>query len=84
MRKEAQDHAARHKKILSDLKTLLKPSIFLSAYPKLLFEIERRNLFNRCISADAVTMNKAIAVEIAERKKFLKAYGDEIPETFIP
>ena len=29
-------------------------------------------------------MNKAIAVEASERKKFLKAFGDEIPESFIP
>ena len=29
-------------------------------------------------------MNKTIAVEASERKKFLKAFGDEIPESFIP
>ena len=29
-------------------------------------------------------MNKAIAAEAAERKKFLKAYGDEIPDNFVP
>ena len=29
-------------------------------------------------------MNKAIAVEAQERKKFLKAFGDELPEFFIP
>lgn len=66
------------------MKTLLKPAMFLQAYPKLLLEIERRNLFNRCMGADAASMNKAIAAEAAERKKFLKAYGDEIPETFVP
>ena len=66
------------------MKTLLKPAMFLQAYPKLLVEIERRNLFNKCMSADAATMNKAIAAEAAERKKFLKAYGDEIPDNFVP
>lgn len=29
-------------------------------------------------------MNKVITTEVAERKKFLKTYGDEIPESFIP
>ena len=66
------------------MKTLLKPAIFLQSYPKLLLEIERRNLFNKCMTADVASMNKAISAEAAERKKFLKAYGDEIPETFIP
>ena len=41
-------------------------------------------MFNKCIAADAGTMNKAISVEVAERKKFLKSFGDEIPEQFIP
>lgn len=36
------------------------------------------------MGADAATMNKAIAAEVAERKKFLKMYGDEIPESFVP
>jgi len=82
--KEASDQAAKQKKIWHDLKTLLKPAMFMQAYPKLLNEIERRIIFNKCMAADATTMNKAIAAEVSERKKFLKAYGDEIPETFIP
>jgi len=40
---------AKQKKIWSDLKTLLKPTQFLQAYPKLLLEIERRNIFNQLI-----------------------------------
>lgn len=74
----------KQKKSLTDLKTLLKPQLFQEAYPKLLHEIERRNLFNLCIAADAATMNRAIAVEAQERKRFLKAFGDELPESFIP
>jgi len=68
------------------MKSLLKPAIFLQAYPKLLCEIERRNLFNKCMSADSATMNKAIAAEVAERKQFLNLYGDDIdiPDTFVP
>lgn len=49
IRKEATDHSVKQKKSWSDLKTLLKPSHFQQAYPKLLHEIERRNLFNSCI-----------------------------------
>lgn len=50
----------------------------------MLIEIERRNIFNQMIGSDATTMNKTIAAEVAERKKFLKTFGDEIPESFIP
>lgn len=58
--------------------------MFLQTYPKLLVEIERRNLFNKCLGADAASMNKAIAAEVAERKKFISVYGDEIPESLVP
>lgn len=74
----------KQKKTRQDLKTLLKPGLFLQAYPKLLVEIERRNLFNKCVLGDTAAINKAILAEVVERKKFMKQYGDEIPENFIP
>ena len=84
MQQEAAENGKKQKKIWIDLKTLLKPGLFLHAYPNLLTEIERRNIFNKCIQADTASMNKAIAAELAERKKFMKNFGDEIPENFIP
>ena len=68
----------------SDLQTLLKPSIFFKSYPKILTEINRRNIFNSCLTKDIEVVNSLISNEVGERKKFLKMYGDEIPEDFVP
>ena len=82
--KEVSDLAAKQQKLTTDLQTLQKPSNFLSAYPKILSEINRRNLFNQCLQTDLEVINHVISSEITERKKFLKQYCDEIPESFIP
>jgi hypothetical protein len=74
----------KQQKVTNDLQTLQKPNNFLLAYPKILSEINRRNLFNQCLQTDLEVINQVITSEISERKKFLKQFCDEIPESFIP
>ena len=82
--KETSELAIKQKKVTNDLQTLLKPQNFFQSYPKILAEISRRNMFNSCLTTDIEVINQVIASEVAERKKFLKQFGDEIPETFVP
>ena len=84
MSKEVSDLAMKQQKVTNDLQTLQKPNNFLLAYPKILSEINRRNLFNQCLQTDLEVINQVITSEISERKKFLKQFCDEIPESFIP
>ena len=58
-------------KTTKDLRSLMKPSLFLNAYPSVLKEVNRRNLFNNSIRDDIVLLNTVIKGEIAERKKFI-------------
>ena len=72
-----------HLKANKDLKTLGKPSIFAKAYPHILREVNRRKLFNATVRQDISIINTVLKSEIAERKKFISSYGDELPDEFI-
>ena len=70
-----------------DLKTLAKPKGFLDAYPKIMREINRRQIFNFFIKEGKGTLKElreVIIAEIKDRDYFLKAYGDFIPLDFVP
>ena len=57
--------------------------MFVSAYPHVLKEVNRRVLFNKTIREDLNVLNSAIKSEMVERKKFFADHGDALHETFL-
>jgi hypothetical protein len=54
------------------MKTLLKPQAFITAYPKILREVNRRLIFNKFIvsGSQISKLNEVIAQEMSERASF--------------